>query len=678
MIKLIGVLSEGGIPVYMKGTAETEGEMILGPLVEASRSLSSMMGSGDVRKLAFRENTMVVTESKKGYTIVALVSRAEDYMDSLLRVISDALDMSDLAPADGSVMSEHKEITKRIVDLYIKEDIEASFPEVVSSIWSPISDAVMRSPELSHVREKIDRLFEKKDDSRQWAAFKEGIHSSLGAALSYALRGAFDYACAASFDEKDVVAKIFTVKMGALTMSMTKARSPPVSELKRIANEIPDNHQLAKLVKTLVGYISNEIIPADYSRAFREAVQTFQLHDDDDENLMLGFMFLDTRIVDYPVFAERMVSIYSDKSEVVRSYIQAIEERTSIFDKLYSITSYDDFRDEMGVHKGRISSIISSIDKVLVPEIEGELMEGRGLEIGIAASLKLQNYITLLTALSESPILTIGERGEMLEEVLSLYRDYFRTLMQTRVPLFAFTIDSVFQSLSVAYAEYYFILTGQARDDHLHEIITFLSDIMDTMEEEWPKTRVRFSLFVVANAIFPVLTRAGILHENEIRIIWTAMMLQDVKTIDAIQITRPQDYATNLGNTVTSLTALASKLLPDDTRKDIMKLCVATGLDVQTWFMSNGVICRDDIISTTFHASQALEFLGDSELEPVVNQVVALNRVAIQDFERYDYEVPMIASTLIEVLVKAWKKLGDERYHDLAKELYDVSFAAWR
>ena len=91
MIRLIGVLTEGGVPIKVKSSMEAEGELILGPLIEATKALSNIIGSGEVRRLAFKDNTLIVTETQKGFTIVALVTKAEDYMDSLLRVIAEPI-----------------------------------------------------------------------------------------------------------------------------------------------------------------------------------------------------------------------------------------------------------------------------------------------------------------------------------------------------------------------------------------------------------------------------------------------------------------------------------------------------------------------------------------------------------------------------------------------------------
>jgi len=613
MIRLIGVLTHGGVPVTVKSSMDAEGELILGPLIEAAKALSNVMGSGEVRKLGFRDNTLIVTETSKGYTIVALVGKAEDYMDSLLRVIADAIDDSDIAPADGAVNDNHMVIVNKILETYVREHIEAGFPETLTMVWEPIVQALKKDGKLSKAINDVDTLLGRSEPIEKWNEFKSKVSGTIEEALEYALQGEFDRACAIAMDIDGPLAGVFSVKMGALTHSMTKAVSPTIAELIEITVKLPDDYPFTNLVRTLVGFVSGAKIPADYSRAFREAIKQFEFLNDT-EHLMLGFLFLDARVVDYPDFASNLVSLYKEKSEVVCSFIDAIDERGRLFEKLYSITSYDGFRSELGVYKSNISSILSNINWVTDSDLLWELKkEGKGIEIGITTSLKLQNYIAVLTALAESPVLTIGERREILEEVLMLYKDYFRDLMSADIPLFAYTLDSVFQSLSVAHAEYYFLTTGETRNQHMNQSIEFVSDIFSVLEEEWPKSRVRFSLFVVANALCPILTRSKTMPEVAVRMVYLAMRLLDVNTIDASQITRPETYATYFGNTIAALTSMASLVLEGKERVKVLKKCVEIILDIQEWFVSKGVICRDDIITATFHATLVLDILDNSE-----------------------------------------------------------------
>ncbi|TFG31981.1 hypothetical protein EU528_04735 [Candidatus Thorarchaeota archaeon] len=677
MIRLIGVLTHGGVPIKVKSSMDAEGELILGPLIEAAKALSHVMGSGEVRKLGFQDNTLIVTESKKGYTIVALVSKAEGYMDSLLRVISDAIDESDIALADGAVNDNHIVIIEDIVGTYVRDHIETGFPETLEMVWEPIVKTMRQDSKLSVTVNEVEALLERSELTEKWSEFKAEISGSLEDALDCALQGEFDRACAIAMTIDSALAGVFAIKMGALTHSMTKLVSPALAELIDVATQLSDDYPFADMARTLVGYITGANIPADYARAFREAIRRFEFKNDT-EHLLLGFLFLDARVTDFPDFAANLVKLYREKSEIVCSFIEAMNERGKLFEKVYSITSYDGFRDELGVYKSNITSILGSINWVMDSDLLWELKkEGKGIEIGITASLKLQNYIAVLTALAESPVLTIGERREILEEVLMLYKDYFRGLMKSDIPLFAYTLDSVFQSMSVAQAEYYFLVTGEIRDQHMDQSIEFVSDIFAVIDEEWPKSRVRFSLFVVANALCPVLTRAKTMPEVGIRTVYLAMRLLDINTVDASQITKPETYATYFGNTISTLTSIASQLLEGDERNKVLKRCVEVILDIQEWFVSKGVICRDDIITASFHSTLVLNILDDSELEKVTNKIIALNRITVQDTKKYDYEVAMMASPFIEVLIYAWKKLDSDIYLKLARATFDTAYTAW-
>ncbi|MFW9806907.1 MAG: hypothetical protein ACFFFK_09280, partial [Candidatus Thorarchaeota archaeon] len=584
MIRLMGVLTQGGVPIKFKSSMEAEGELLLGPLIEATKALSNIMGSGEVRRLAFKDNTMIVTETTKGFTIVALVAKAEDYMDSLLRVIAEKIDESEIQQADGSVNDAQKLIIEQILNPYVQDHVETSFPDALSNIWDPVYEILKNDSRFAKVIQDVDELLLRPEPEKRWNLLKDESKGSLNDALTHALRGEFDKACAIAMSNEGDLAGIFGIKMGALAHSMTKAIPPTLAELRETSSKLPDDHPFTDLAKILVGSVAGEIIPADYTRVFRDSMSNFEFANDD-EHLMLGFLFLDARVSGYPEFSEKLMKLYKGKSEVYCSFIEAIQERNNIFDKLYSITSYDGFKDELDLYKTQLSSILGSITWVTNEELMWELQkEGKGVEIGITASLKLQNYIAVLTALTESPVLSIGERKGFLEEVLRLYRDYFRELMATSIPLFAYTMDSIFQSLAVAHAEYYSLSTGSSRENHVQRTIEFLDDIYETMLAEWPKTRVRFSLFVMTNAISPILSRAGEMPETEIRLVYAAMQLLDVNTIDATQITRPTTYATYLFNTINSLTALASRLLEGDIRTKVLKEAVEIALDVQEWF----------------------------------------------------------------------------------------------
>ncbi|MHA1906002.1 MAG: hypothetical protein ACW98Y_01805 [Candidatus Thorarchaeota archaeon] len=678
MIRLIGVLSEGGVPVVIKTYVETEGEMIIGALISAAKTLCDAMGSGEVRKLAFKDNTMIVTETKKCYTVVALVDSAEDYMDSLLRIIAEEIDESDIPKADGTVNDEHIILVTTVLDTYIKDKIESSLSDIVKLVWPPIQDAIDNDTNLKEAIHLLEQKLDAANLEPDWNAMKVRTESSLENALQYALDGEYDRACAASIDLDFDAGRVFAIKMGQLARSMTNTSAPSVEEIRTIAATIKTDEPFSELGRKISGFLSGNIPGSEYTEALKIAAEAFQFGDTQTD-LLYSFLFMGTRISLIPDFSKALVEYLKGRSDIARAYVFSIIDRDAIFDKLYSVSNYDDFKDTMGFYKGRIESILEQIRSVLKKGFVERIRRVEGAkDLALQGSLQLQNYITLLTALAESPVLTISERKEVLEEVLQLYWDYFRRLLTSDFPLFAHTIDSVFQSLGVACAEYYYLSTGKEREEHLLKVGEFLVDIIEVTSNEWGKSAVRFSNSVVTNALGSILTRDRAFRDEEVLLVHLEMKSLDLEANERIRETAPFAYATNMGNILTTLASVAHSLLSPDIRKSIFSECVLRSLEVQEWFVAHGVVCRDDIVATTFNASFAADMFSENDLRNTVKIVTALNRVAIQDPQKYDYEVAMTATPLIGILTKSWERLGNPRYHEQAVEILRMSADAWR
>lgn len=678
MIRLLGVLSEGGVPVVIRSYVETESEMIIGALISAAKTLCDAMGSGEVKQLAFKDNTLIVTESKKCYTIVALVTKAEDYMDTLFRIIADELDDSEIPPADGIVSDIHISITNNVLDTYIRDKLNISLSDIVAFSWNPILDAIRNDPQLDAMIRVLENRLNNADLRPRWKALVEKTSTSLDEGLVFALHGEYDRACAASLGIEDDMARIFTIKMGQLARSMSSTSAPLIEDLKQVAMRIKGDDPYCRLGRAIVGFLSGEISGAEYTEAFRSAAEAFDFGQSE-RTLLYSFLFIDVRISLLHEFANRFADHLRDTSPIARAYIFSILDRDAIFEKLYSVSSYDDFKETIGFYKSRIDGILEQIRQVLKKGLVHRLRKSEGMRgLALRASLQLQNYITLLTALSESPVLTISERKEVLTEVIELYFYYFRRLIHDDLPIFEHTIDSIFQSLGVANAEYYYLATGSERERHLEKIGTFLQDIIDISGREWAKSRVRFSIYVVLNALGPVLTRAQVFREEAAILHYLAMKTTDIEAIEESRETVPDMYATNTGNILTSLASLSYNLLSENIRNSVFTECVLRSLEVQEWFVSHGMVCRDDIMAVTYHASSAAEMLSEWDLQKVVKIVIALNRVAVQNPQKYDYEVAVTGSSLIGVLSKSWERLGNPKYFEQASRLLRLSASSWR
>ncbi len=678
MIRLIGVVSEGGVPVVIKSYVQTEGEMVIGALISAAKTLCDAMGSGEVRKLAFKEHTLIVTESKKCYTVVALVEKAEEYMDTLLRIITEEIDDSIIPQADGTVTDYHITIVESILETYIKERLDVSLSKVVSFAWAPILDAIRNDQLLSTMIDVLEKRLDAADLRVSWKGLKDRTSPSLERAIDFAAHGEYDRACAACIDLDDDLARIFAIKMAHLARSVSSTTAPSLEQLKQVSLAITSDDVYCKLARSLVAFLAGEISSSEYTSAFRRAAEEFDFAEYDADIIYI-YLFMDIRVSILHDFATRLASYLSDKSPILRAYVFSILDRDAIFEKIYSVSSYDDFKETIGFYKGRIDSILEPIQKVLKKGLVQRLLKTEGMQgIALRASLQLQNYIALLTALAESPILTISERKDVLEEVLDLYWSYFRRLLREGMPIFSHTIDSVFQSLGVACAEYYYLTTGKERDKHLVRIGEFLKDIIDTTGREWAKSSMRYSIFVITNALGTALTRAGAFREETVILQYLAMKSTDIDALEGLRDSAPDAYATNTGNILTSLASVSYNLLSEGLRASIFSECVLQSLEVQEWFVSQGIVCRDDIISATYHISYAADMLNQQDLQRVVKVVTALNRIAVQDPQKYDYEVAMTGSSLIGVLVKSWELLGNPRYFEQASSLLKYAASGWR
>lgn len=678
MIRLIGVLTEGGVPVTINSYVETESEMIIGALVSAAKTLCDVMDSGEVKKLAFKENTLIVTDSKKGYTVVALVDKAEDYMDSLLRLIADEIDSSQIPPADGTANDFHISVVKTILETYIRDHLDVSLPEIVSLAWTPILDAIQRNPQLSAVVEDLDQRLKAANLGPSWRALVDKTPTSLDVALEYALDGQYDLACASSLGIEEDTGRIFAIKMGQLALSMSSTNAPPLQVLKETATKITGKDAYCKLAQSIAAFLTGDISSSEYTVAFRKAAESFGFAESR-EDLFHSFLFMDARLSLLPDFSARLAELVQSHAPIITAYISSIRDRNAIFEKLYSVSSYDDFKDTMGFYKTRIEGILEKIRQVLNKGLLQRLRKGEKTKgLALRASLQLQNYITLLTALAESPVLTISERKEVLSEVLDLYWNYFRRLMRAGYPIFAHTIDSVFQSLGVVCAEYYYLATGKEREEHVRLIGEFLRDIISISAREWGKNNVRFTIFVVTNALGTILLTTGAFKDEATALLYLAMKTTDIEQIDRTRDSSPDNYATSTGNLLTSLASAAYRLLSEDIRDAVFSETVLRSLDVQQWFIGRGIVCRDDIITVTYHTAFAVEMLNENDLRRAVKVVIELNHVAVQNPEKYDYEVAMTGSSIIGVLSKSWERLGNPKYLEQSRETLRLSAAGWR
>ncbi len=684
MIKLIGVISKGGIPLRLRTTLEKEGNIFLTGMIEVVKGLSMIMGSGEVRMLEFKDDKLIVTESEKEFTVVALVSRAAEHLESLIRIIAEDIDKSVIEQPGGRGDAAIAKQIDKILDRYLEDSVDVELRTILADNWEPLLRSIKQDKRFTKIIQEIDRqiLLADKGEQKEWSTFDNKVNGKLQKAIDYALAGAFDYACAVAIDHDISVAKILAIKTGLLALSMTRTTAPTLVALKSIVETLPGtDNPFIELAKAAVWYKDRRISAEEYREQYQKAAEQFDFADDETSNIY-AFLFVEPTIMMLPEFAAKMKKYFETKSPIIATFINAIIERSHIFDKLYSITSYDQFRSSLSMWKNKINTILNQITKTLKSGSLRRLLGDRGFEarkLGITGSLDLQTYFALHTALSESIILTLSERKEMLSEIIRIYQEYFRKLLHSEIPLFTSTIDSAFQSLAVAIAEYYQMLIIPEREEFRKQITEFLRDVIAVLSDEWLKKEIDTStLLAVTNALIPMLTMDNELQEEEVQL--TYLLLRTMHTQSAIseQTTNPRGYATTIGNLTNTLAALVSKVLEGDARNQILNRCVKAQIHVYKYFLSQGILCRDDIIAATFNLSQVADFLSGKMLEPLTRAVIALNRITVPSLVTYDYEGAVISWALIALLIKCWKRFKDDEHFEHAKRLLHVALKALR
>ncbi len=682
MIKLIGVISRGGIPIRVKTLINIEAEELLAGMVEAIKALSTVIGKKVVRMLDFGKDKLLFTESNKGYTIIALVDKAEDYVERLLEVIADDIDSSPVDIATGLVSDELRGIIDEIINTYTTDSLKVSIFDVVGYVWEPILKALEKDDSMRRIFEEANRyLSEALGDNKLWKKFKGKVKTSFQNAINYALAGDFDHACAASIDIDDDLVRVFAVKMGLLALRMTNSITPSLDELEKVLDAVYSDDPFYNLVRQEIKLFKGEISRFEYLEAFRIAAEQFvKLRDE--WQLPMAFLFLGPYLGNLPEFAQGLADFFMAKSDVIYTYILAILDRNKIFSKIYSATRYEEFRDDLALWRRKINDILRDMDKFIklgsLKKFFGMMPKGAEVnKLGITYSLNLQTYMALLTALAESPILPIPERRQILLEVLNLYNKYVRDLIRSNISLFSDTIINIFQSISVVLSELNVFLTRDKTGEHIESMIEFLRDVINITVKEFIKKNIDTQLnLVVTNAICPALSKSGKLYNEEILLLYLTLKTINTKAIEEIKILRPYGFAVTVGNLLNTLASILHRLKLEDSTELITR-CVHYLVSINKWFLTHGVICRDDIASITYNISRLLSKISDDVAPEIIKFVIAQNKIAILDIQKYDYEAAILSDNYISFLIEAWRKTSNTQYIKDAKEIFNIARAAW-
>lgn len=686
MIKLLGVITRGGIPVRVKTyeKLDMKKKKLVPNLLSAVRGISTVMGTDDIRSLDFGEDTLLITESKKEYTVVALTSVAEEYVEGLAKVIAEDIDNSPNIPTSVNVVGE--KLIKRIATIfqkYIQKSIETPFSHTIKQIWQKI---LTNAKENSNITTRTDQLSEKIQETvqlreKEWKEFKEKTSHQGKDAIAYALEGDFDHAFAARLDS--LGEDQFMMKMGLLTFSTLGMYTPPVAKLEEVFNSIPEKDPYTTLLQLRLDIIKQETTIDEYIDYIDSIIPYFTLPDTEN-HLQKAFLLLDGVLARYPAFTHSIATFFKNHSEVLHEYLSILSKRQSIIDRASSasLDLLEELRDEEQEYRFKIDTLTKELDSLINQGFLKRLFNKRprghkANKISLTSSITTEIYISLLTLLAQSLVLNPTERRENLKEVLQLYKEYVRTLFKDEFPVPAYFAASIFKWTAIAYYEL-FPLLQSSEDQYIESIKTLLDDIIGIFVKEYPKlVPYHNSLLAVTASLSNLLSMHSFWFNEAFLLTFLIFKNLDFSTIKTNSLPNKAQME-NLMNIFYILSSLAMQVLPPSQERQVLTQCVEAILRLQKIFLLKGHIKRSNLFTLLYYLSQIVETYPKQKLQEIVDSVTGFTRIIIPDWQENDYDLAILGKYLIRFLLKASERLERPDLSQLAKTIYEKAITAWK
>lgn len=680
MIKILGVITEGGLLIKMIRSREVERENVLSSLTSAAKGISEVMGQDEIKKVEFGTDLLLLADCKKKYTVLALTDSAEEYVERLLEVIATKIDETNaIPPSPRSIKESLVTTVKEIMKTYVSKKLDINLSATLKELWNPILHEAKKDQELA---KRIDDLDEKlggtpKIDEKEWHNFKSKVEGEQKKAIEYALEGNFDYACAASLETPDPLFKMFAIKMGLLSSSMIGMHAPPLHELAGMVEELPKTDPYTKLLRSKIELTREHIPRPEYLHVFGETMTEHFEFGDNKKHLLLSFLFLDEVLSSFPDFANKLANFFKNKSEVIHTFISAIIERQEIFSQIYSITKRAELGEALDKWSVRSKQVTNELDKVLKPGFLKRFfrISPRGAEANkiIFKSLtELTGCIVLLTALCESPALNLIERRKTLEKVLDIF-NYFKRAYEKKLPMSHTALHSALQDLVVAKAELYSMYTQKEKTKHAEELRTILKDLINITVKHGDVSTSTWSNYLCAT-----LSMSNLRYEEEILLVYAILQRENFHQVQSRKQVDQYNFFVESHNLLSTLSALALKFLEGKKKDRVLRKCVDRLVNVTKWGLFLGRINRDDLLSLIYYVSQTVDVFPKNKLKKLVNTIIGFSKIAVPDWKEKDYDLAILSDPLIDLLIKSSKKLSKNVFIQLAQDIYEIAVNAWR
>ena len=679
MIKIIGVMTDSGIPISILNLINIENEEFIASLISVVNALSEVIGEDSIKRVDFGRDKLLIKDTKKGYIIFALVTRAEKFIERLLIVIARDIDSAeDIESAGGFVDDILCKKIGRILNRYIEPNIPIGIADIIITMWKPLLESIMRDPRLGlgirRIRRKIGESLE--NERKSWEKFMKKIRKTKreASAIEYALNGDFEYAYVFSRNSDNPIEQIFCLKVGILSRSILNKASPPLEELERVGETLPKENIYAKLVRTELEYIKGATTIANLIGIYRKAINNFKF-EDDEESLMLAFLFVSPFVGMLGGFGWKLAEFFKDKSDLIYSYLVALCERQRILGIAHSITSYDEIRRDLLTWEEKAEEYLVKLSSAL-----GSSRETKPNNAFLTFMPNITTYQTFLKTLMDAPILTLNEKVSFAFLNLDIYHRYIRRSLKEKIPIFINDSVDSFQATSKALEILYPISTkDRLVEDFVERSRELLQDIIDVSVNNMSKFRpyLEYILATMSN-IMTNFVELNIRMPEELEVAYLVINELSVVNVESWKYIQPYQLMKFSADLMNIIISMSIRYLRGNVKADVVLRGVHNLMRTYKWFLTHGRVYRESIYYIATYLRAVHDLLDKKELYEILDLIEGFTYILVPDIKQEEEEVAMISEPLLRLIKLVCKKFDSKKYLELSDKILSATISTFK
>lgn len=339
VIRHIGVTAFG-VPIYFKHFGETsqDKEMLFSALIEAFNAIGDQLELGRIDTVAFGENLLHVTPTRKGYRVIAISDTKEWYVRNLVKRIAEIIDSDENIPEPtGFVDDEIVSKIKNLLDKFIIEEVSVS-PE---DIFKELDTTVKELSEIlgkDAVRNLDKTIAEKrKKISESWSNILASIEGNIYEALENAWRGEISTASAIILKRADTPLLVsLGIRLSLLSNLFHNLISPPLDLIKQLVNYLTEDDVFVALIRRAVDYHFYWMDVRDYFSLYMKALEKFDTEEGVETQIKALILFDEMLLRVKSDKAKKLLNYYKDTSDALYTYFEVLAEKNVALKRIFN------------------------------------------------------------------------------------------------------------------------------------------------------------------------------------------------------------------------------------------------------------------------------------------------------------------------------------------------------